>query len=112
MSNPPHWERKNAVIASRGVALNRDVLDGLNLEAYAAQLANRGYALTFGIHSRIDAFADVIRSAVAVGSEPGSREPLATGPPQRVWHEMHRALTGIFSGDRDRVNGVRRWTGR
>jgi hypothetical protein len=33
MSTPPCWERKSAVLASRGAALNWDELDGLSRRA-------------------------------------------------------------------------------
>jgi len=38
------------------------------LQAVATALANRGYGLTLGIHSRIDRFADEIRALVPVGN--------------------------------------------
>jgi RHH-type proline utilization regulon transcriptional repressor/proline dehydrogenase/delta 1-pyrroline-5-carboxylate dehydrogenase len=42
--------------------------DPKNLEALAEQLADRGYALTLGIHSRIAGFAEAIRRIVPAGN--------------------------------------------
>ena len=42
--------------------------DAADLEAAAAPLAQAGYGLTLGVHSRIEAFADQVRAAVPAGN--------------------------------------------
>lgn len=39
-----------------------------DLQKVAKQLADKGYGLTLGIHSRLDRFADMVRAAVPVGN--------------------------------------------
>ena len=39
-----------------------------DLQKVAGQLADKGYGLTLGVHSRLDRFADMVRAAVPVGN--------------------------------------------
>jgi RHH-type proline utilization regulon transcriptional repressor/proline dehydrogenase/delta 1-pyrroline-5-carboxylate dehydrogenase len=98
-----------------------------NLDALAAQLAGRGYALTLGIHSRIEGFAEDIRRAVpagnvyvnrsiigaVVGVQPFGGEglsgtgPKAGGPNALSRHAVERALsvnTAAQGGDPELMN--------